>query len=416
MKLLHYTTRSFFISMMFILALTGTLLYVMLRELVEEEMLEQLDLQAQMIAEELHRGKTVSYPLVEITPITPGTAGTTVVGDTLIYDYLLKHDEDYKYLKTDKQVGDDAYRIMVMTTYIGWNNYSRTIFIFLSGAAFLFILAGVFLNLVLNRRLWAPFFFNLRQLNAYSLSRDEAVVFKTSAVNEFSEMTETLEKLTERSRREYRALREFTENAAHEIQTPLGIIQSKLDRLSQMQQVDENISSLIVQARAAVERLRRVNKSLLLLAKLDNNTYAEKETVRADELIQQQYGHMEELFDGKNIAVTLQLQMLQTRCNRYLAEVLISNLFANALHYTPESGAFTVSTSVHTLVFENTGAAITFAPEELFDRFKKGDQHSQSTGLGLSIVKQICVVNGWDIEYHYAEGKHCFTIRVEKLL
>lgn len=413
MKLLHYTTRSFFISMMLILALTGALLYVMLRELVEEEMLEQLDLQAQMIAEELHRGKAINYPLVEITRITPDAVRKPIVGDTLIYDYLLKHDEDYKYLITDKQPGRDAYRIKVMTTYIGWSNYSKTIFIFLSGAAFLFILAGVFLNLVLNKRLWAPFFFNLRQLNTYSLSRDETVPFKASPINEFSEMREALEKLTERSRREYRALREFTENASHEIQTPLGIIQSKLDRLSQMQQVDENISALIVQARTAVERLRRVNKSLLLLAKLDNNAYAEKELVRADELVQQQYEDMEELFAGKKITVHLHLQPLRASCSRYLAEVLISNLFANALHYTPEGGAFTISVDGHTLVFENTGAALTFAPEELFDRFKKGSQHSQSTGLGLAIVKQICVVNDWCIHYQYRQGRHLFAICLE---
>lgn len=414
MKLLHYTTRSFFISMMLILALTGALLYVMLRELVEEEMLEQLDLQAQMIAEELHRGKAISYPLVEITRITPEVVRKPIVGDTLVYDYLLKQDEDYKYLLTDKQAGGDAYRIKVMTTYIGWSNYSKTIFIFLSGAAFLFILAGVLLNQVLNRRLWAPFFFNLRQLNTYSLSRDEAVPFKSSPITEFSEMTETLEKLTERSRREYRALREFTENASHEIQTPLGIIQSKLDRLSQMQQVDENISTLIVQARTAVERLRRVNRSLLLLAKLDNNAYAQKERVQADELVRQQYEHMEELFEGRKVTVILHLQPVQTSCNRYLAEVLVSNLFANALHYTPESGVFMVSVAAGMLIFENTGPALTFPPEELFDRFKKGDQHSQSTGLGLSIIKQICVVNSWDIQYHYQEGRHRFCIQLEK--
>lgn len=410
MKLLHFTTRNFLISSLVILLLTGILLYFVIRTLVEKEMIEQLDLQADMIADELKEGRTIKYPLVDIQELQPGSnVRMRETGDSLIYDHVGKDYEDYKYLRVVKQAGTSAYRITVMLTYIGWNKYYQVIFTLLGGAGIVLVFAGVLFNYRLSRKLWAPFFFNLKQLKSYSLSRPEKVHFEDSAITEFSEMKISLVELTERSRREYLALREFTENASHEIQTPLGIVQSKLDRISQMQ-IDEEMAIYIVQAKAAVERLRKVNKGLLLLAKLENNAYADKEALELGTLVSQLFDQMEELFLSRGIKVTLYPLNVVITANRFLMEMLLSNLFANALHHTPQNGHFEVQAEATFLRFTNSGPALTFPAEQLFDRFKKGNQHSQSTGLGLSIVQQICFLNGWRITYQYETGRHIFTI------
>ena len=409
MKLLVYTSRNFLISTIIVLSSTGTILYFVLKTLIENEMLEQLDLQANMIVSELARGEQINYPLVEINKIGQISKTPKITGDTLVFDYVTKEQEDYKYLKVEKMVGEQPYRVKVMITYIGWHKYYQVIFFLLSIAAILMALAGVLLNYVLSKKLWKPFFFNLKQLNSYTLSRPERVHFEPSHIREFNELRNALEALTERSRREYLALKEFTENASHEMQTPLGIIQSKLDRMTQMA-VNEHMANYIVQSKSAVERLRRTIKGLLFLAKLENDSYADKDAVSVGEVLRMQFGQMEELFIGKNIIVDLKIEEVEIVVNRYLLEAVVSNLFANALHYTPQGGRLNVVLHKNEMIFINTGLPLTFASELIFDRFKKGEQHSQSTGLGLAIVRQICMLNGWKIAYNYSSGSHSFRI------
>lgn len=411
MKLLHHSTRNFFVATLAILTIAGVALYLVLRGLVEEETYEQLDLQANMIAEELKKGNAVHYPLVEVVKVQPPYGASRIKGDTLIRDFGQRSHvkEDYQFLTVLKQVGQDKYRITVMTTFIGWDQYYKTIFKLLFLSAVLFGVAGIGLNYFYNRRVWRPFFYNLRALRHYSVSADLPVSFLTSDITEFAEMQRTLEDLIERSRREYTALREFTENASHEIQTPLGIIQSKLDRMSQMN-VGEEMARYIVQAKEGVDRLRRMNKSLLLLAKLDNNAYTDTENIAMQQLVAEHLEQMEDLFMGKKLTVAADIQPFTVRANRYLADVLVSNLLVNTLHYTPDGGSVRVVTRPHSLVVSNDGPPLSFAAEQLFDRFKKGEQHSLSTGLGLSIVKQICLLNKWTVRYTYVGGKHVFTI------
>ncbi|WP_164974138.1 sensor histidine kinase [Filimonas effusa] len=413
MKLLVYTSRNFLISTIIVLSSTGTILYFVLKTLIENEMLEQLDLQADMIVNELAQGRYVNYPLVEIDKINRISETPKITGDTLVFDYVTKEHEDFKYLKVERKIGSQPYRIKVMIIYIGWHKYYQVIFFLLSIAAVLMALAGVLLNYVLSKKLWKPFFFNLKQLNSYTLSRPGRVHFEPSHIREFNELRYALEELTERSRREYLALKEFAENASHEMQTPLGIIQSKLDRMTQMV-VDADMAGYIVQSKAAVERLRRTIKGLLFLAKLENDSYADKESVSVGYMLRSQFGQMEELFWGKNIMVDLRIEEAEIVVNRFLLETVVSNLLANALHYTPRDGRLNVVLHENEMIFINTGLPLTFPPELIFDRFKKGEQHSQSTGLGLAIVRQICMLNGWKINYSYSSGNHSFKIALQQ--
>jgi len=408
-KLLYKTTLNFFPAMAFILAVAGLSLYLLLRQEVTDEINEQLELQVEMIEEELAAGRNINFPLASVSEMPFSSAVSKRLGDTLIYDRLQDKKEGYYYLTITKKINQRNYRIMVMTSYIGWERYYKTIFISFLAVAFGITLMGVLLNYYSNHNLWKPFFLNLENLKQFSVSSSQPLQWHDSSVTEFKELQQSLRELTERSRREYFALREFTENASHEIQTPLGIIQSKLDRMSQLE-VSEEMARYIVQAKSGVERLTKMNKNLLLLAKLDNEAFIEKQPIELKELLRKHLEQMDDLFIARKITLVINMTSLTVFANQYLCEVLLSNLLSNALRYSFSPSEVSIVLTSNQLIITNPGERLDFPEQGLFDRFTKGLSHTQGTGLGLAIVRQICVLNSWTISYLYQKGCHSFKV------
>ena len=409
MKLLQRSLRYNIIITVISLAVAGTLMYYLLKKEIIEEMREQLEYQVEEIHRSLESGHAVSYPLVEVEKVDDRVAAYAIFRDTLIYDPLQHKAEDYYYLLSVKKNSTGNYKIRVMTTYIGWHEYSSTIFTMLFFTAVLLTLLNVVGGYFFNKRIWSPFFYNLDKLKNFSVSSDEPISLQSSTVVEFKELQKSLQDLADRSQKEYKALREFTENASHEMQTPLGIIQSKLDRMSQVE-VNEEIAGYIVQAKSGVERLKKLNKSLLLLAKLDNNAYPDKTEIFLDALLKKQLELLEELLAGNGITAMVNIEQVKVHANLFLTEVMLSNLLSNAIRYTAPASTIFISLSAGRLQVSNPGPRLDFGEELLFQRFRKSSQNIQATGLGLSIVYQICQLSGWKISYRYREDNHVFTV------
>jgi signal transduction histidine kinase len=271
--------------------------------------------------------------------------------------------------------------------------------------------AGVVVNYFLSRQIWQPFFQNLKALKNYSLG-DPEIALAESPISEFKEMQMALQSMTNRSRREYLSLREFTENASHEIQTPLSIVRAKLERMTQLP-VTEELATYIVQAKSSVDRLSRINKDLLLLVKLENGVFPGNTQLNLEKVIERQIAQMEEMYQNRDIHLeTFFSVSLSVFCNEELIDILIGNLLANALHYTPAGGSVVVQSRGNGFVIRNTGKPLPFPGEHIFDRFKKSNAHAMSNGLGLSIVQQIILLHHWTISYSYDNGWHVFDIRV----
>ncbi|WP_158607137.1 sensor histidine kinase [Pontibacter oryzae] len=408
MKLLHKTTLLYLLATTLILVAAGVTLMLVLRGLVDDEIDEELRLQYDLIVEQIRGGELPNVPLTTIAQVSQGPTAE-LFGDSLVYDRVQHLHEEYKYLRKTSTINGQNYQIMVMDAHVGWQEFFRTIFlVFLVMAASL-VLAGAIINYLAARSIWRPFFQNLNILKQFSVSAPQPMQLQKSSIREFEELREVLEEMTHKSWQEFSSLREFTENASHETQTPLAIIRSKLDRLSQYP-VSEEMAEHIVHAKSGVDRLSRMNKSLLLLAKLDNNAFTDKQELNLCEKLQEQAGQMEELFTLRNITLELSCERVRMRANTYLCEVLISNLLANAVHYTPEGGTVSGALTKDKLVFRNTGQPIGLDSAQLFKRFRKGQQSNHSTGLGLAIVQQICQVHGWRVNYGYQTGWHTFTI------
>jgi len=369
-----------------------------------------LELQTNMVAEEIHMGKNVAFPLVNITEGNESLMKLPkVFKDTLIYDKVQKVTEGYYYFSESRKINGRPYRIMVMTTYIGWDNYSKTIiYIFLSIAALLIIL-GTLVNYFISRRIWKPFLINLKRMQGYSVSSKEELELTLTDVKEFKEMNKVLIDLAARGKKEYTALKEFTENASHEIQTPLSILKTRLESISQ-QPLTVDLARLLNDAKQATIRLSKVNKGLLLLAKLENNAFTDVQWVSLQDVLKRNLDLMEDLFEHKGLHVEQLIQNKLVYASSFLMEILVSNLLTNALSYATAKAKIIITLSEQTLEISNEGEPLSFPVSKLFTRFGKGAAGNKGNGLGLSIVKQICKINNWQVNYHYNNSMHHFSI------
>lgn len=410
MKLLSRTIINYFWLTIGVLLVTGFLLFGFLYIQVYEEIKEQLQLQEVMVSKEISAGRQVNFPLVKINPVpTEVLMVNPVFKDTLIYDQIQKKKEGYYLLRQPRLINGQVYLIEVMTTHIGWSGYSRTILYIFILIAVSIVLVGSIINYFSNRKMLSPFFQNLERLKAYSISANEKLELVRSNIDEFKEFNQVIEGLTERAGIEYRTLKEFTENASHEIQTPLSIVRTRLESMSQ-QPVDDTMARFISDAKAAIGRLSKVNKGLLLLAKIENQIFPDEVALDLKTIITQQVEQREDIILHKHIKLKLNLFPCTVKASPSLMEVLISNLLSNMLDYSSPESVANISLDNHALVFSNQAPPLDFEESKLFVRFGKNRPGYTGNGLGLPIVKQICKRYQWDIVYRFAEELHSFKI------
>jgi signal transduction histidine kinase len=210
---------------------------------------------------------------------------------------------------------------------------------------------------------------------------------------------------------DYQSLKEFTENASHEIQTPISIVKGKLELLLDGN-LDNDQKKLVEDASKGLNNLSKLGKTLTLLAKIDNQEFERKETVDVSNTLLDLLEEYEELIYLKGLNLTHKIEAdVDWKIHPVLLEILITNLLNNAIkHNLSEGGFIKVYLEKNQLIIENSGKALNFPTELLFARFKKGNQSSSSLGLGLAIIQKICMVSALKINYLNKEQLHQNTI------
>jgi two-component system OmpR family sensor kinase len=268
---------------------------------------------------------------------------------------------------------------------------------------------------LISKYILAPFKRTMRAIQSFDLKQKETLRLPGTQTSEFRELNEFLVKMTEKAREDYQSLKEFTENASHELQTPTAIIRGKLDLLMESDIRDEQ-AILIAEMQNALERLSRIHSSLTLLTKLENKEYQAKEPVCISNLARETLASFDELIQMKSLVLETQIEKaVYIPLHLSLADLLLTNLISNAIRHndTPGGGApgcIRVNLSKEGLVIVNTGKEPSIPTPELFERFKKGNSGSDSIGIGLAIVRQICDLSHFDILYQYSGGLHILAV------
>ena len=273
----------------------------------------------------------------------------------------------------------------------------------------------IFVNYFISKSIWIPFNKTLENLKNFDIGKDEPLVLTETRIHEFKLLNKTLDRMAKKMRRDYFNLKEFNENASHEMQTPLAIIKSKLELLIQGEGLDEEQIGMINSVYEASTRMSRLNQGLLLISKIDNNQFHHTEKVDLQKIMKKTLEHFEEIINLKKIRIIHHFNT--TACpqmNPVLAEILISNLISNSIRHNIEEGEILINMNSEGFEITNTGHPTTIPPDELFRRFRKSERTSDSVGLGLAIVKKIVQLYQFDIKYEVKENIHQIKLNINR--
>jgi signal transduction histidine kinase len=248
-----------------------------------------------------------------------------------------------------------------------------------------------------------------------------------SPYREFRRLTQAVNSVLDQFQRNGEVQRNFCEIAAHEMKTPLTILQGNLEVALMKARTVEEYHEVLLNNLQQVERLIALTRPLLTLAKFTSSRPPVSLVPLALEpLIQDIIDELILLADDRQITLTFEAQPVPSVLGdaQWLKQALI-NLLDNALRYTPSGGAVTVRLQPVgrevTVAVEDTGHGI--EPEHiphLFERFYRTDwaraKDAAGTGLGLPIVKEIMEAHSGSISVTSQVLKgSVFTLRLPAL-
>ncbi|ADV45128.1 HAMP domain-containing sensor histidine kinase [Bacteroides helcogenes] len=276
-------------------------------------------------------------------------------------------------------------------------------------------IAIVLMMRFISRRLWIPFDETLKVMEHFHLEDGTLPTLPGSDIKEFDRLNRALNRLMDNSLKSYCMQKEFTENASHELQTPLAVFQSKLDLLLQQPNLTEEQADCIQNLYQTSARLTRLNRNLLLLAKIENSQYKQQDNINVTELLNHLLPTLQDLAQDISIRHSFAEPPLIVQGNTTLFESLAYNLFVNAVrHNKPSGGSINIYLIGDELTVSNTSSETALDSHLIFNRFYRPSEKIKGNGLGLSIVKAICDYHGWKIRYDYEDGQHLFTVKMRE--
>jgi len=412
-KLFQETRKTYLLYSLAIFIISSTAIYFTLKKLVSKKQDENLLWDQKIIARKIK----YDYPLpifeVEDFPSKASIKDTLYFKDTLIYQVIDNKEkyELYRQLTSVEVLQGTTYRIITRSSVVRNQDFIFVITVSVGIVVLLLIVAVYFVNTIIMRRVWLPFYDNLEILKNFSVETNKPIHLQESNIDEFQELNISLTKLTSKINSDFNNLKEFTENASHEMQTPLAIMQSKSEVLLQSENLSPEQVSQIRVIYQSVQRLSKLNKTLLLLSKIENRQFKDLEAINVNEIIEKHLEIFDDFIENKHLTVQTKSTLeVEIQANLMLFEMVISNLISNAIKHNIEGGSIEILTTNLFISVSNSGAPPKLSSNSLFERFKKESKATNSFGLGLAIVKKICDNNRWKISHSYVENQHNISI------
>ncbi|HEY6143605.1 MAG TPA: HAMP domain-containing sensor histidine kinase [Flavobacterium sp.] len=416
-KLLNKTTNSFLTFAIIILMISAPLFYFISMKLYVYETDEVLDFHKGAFIKESHTNFTQKdinawnkYNHDVIIVADMGVTKDSIVGK-MLFDSIANEKEPFRILYAPVDINGKKYTYIEKINLVEMEGMVINI-----AAMFLFIIIMLLIGIIWisktsAAKIWRPFYNTLHQIQDFEIDKNKPPHFIPTDINEFNQLNKSLEQLIEKNTVIYKSQREFVENAAHELQTPLALFQTKIDTLLQLELNKEQLS-VLSSLNNDVSRLNRLNKNLLLLSKIDNESYLEKSAIVLNNYIEKHLDFFTEQAKAKNISIVTEFtSTLSINGNPTLTEVLINNLFLNAIRHNEKNGKIIIRIENNLLTFLNTGQSTPLVIDKLFNRFSKINPSSQGNGLGLAIIKKIAEINQWEISYTFENELHSFSVK-----
>ncbi|MEZ0539428.1 type IX secretion system histidine kinase PorY [Fibrella arboris] len=418
MSLLRKTLLYLFLVAVPVAIVGGWLFHTLIYRGIRYEVDEQLTSDLAYVNNQLtaagtspSHGQYLGDPHITIRPTRQPM--TPTFRDTMDYDQREKERIPVRELRATTQVGNQTYLVTVKQAMGEFGEIARLLSASIIVAFLLLMGFLVGLNSWVSRRLWQPFYQLIDQLSTYRLDSRTPTTFADSTIDEFRQLRLALNTMSQNLHRQYTVQKEFTDHAAHEMQTPLAVVTTQLDQLLATEPLTGEQVTYLEQTQGSVRRLVQLNKSLLLLTKIDNNQYADQQPVNLSEIVEKQVRNLEAYARHRHLNWTS--DVAPNVCwpmSPYLAEVLFSNLVKNVLvHAQPNTETKVILTHSYVKTI-NEAPPLPFPAEQLFGRFVKNPARPESTGLGLALVWQIAHRYNQTVHYQYDAPTrlHTFTV------
>ncbi|MCX6152388.1 MAG: HAMP domain-containing sensor histidine kinase [Ignavibacteriales bacterium] len=415
MKLINKISYRLLINSFIMLVILAFFSFFLIDYILESEINDQLITTRNILVKnQLIQKQLVLSPIISIEKVNEGI-NNDVYKDTLIYDSNEHENEEFRELISYVKSSDGIFKIIVRSSLIEKEDLLLTILIIFLSVYLLFVVSLFVINKRSANKTLKPFYNALERIRSFSLSEKKLFTSEKSKIDEFNFLNEILQNLTEKIIKEYLQVKEFTDNASHEIQTPLAVIKSKLDLFIQKENLNEEQIELFRSIYNNVNKLIRLNKSLLLLTKIEGNQFSESTEIDLRKILEKEVEEIVELAQLNSI--TIEKEIISSpviSANEPLIVILIKNILTNSIKHNVKPGRIKLCLKENILFLENTGAELKENPERLFERFYKRVDSTESVGLGLAIVKQICLLYNFDISYKYRNGWHSISIQFIK--
>jgi signal transduction histidine kinase len=416
MKLITKASHIFLITCSIALVIGTFLGVIIFKRIMSDEATEHLLNQRLKVENYVLQNKQLPTNQFTLSDSLWFTSESSIKGyelkDTLFYNYIEAEPLMYRKISFGVVSNGNKYTASILKPMYETEDLTEAIVLTLFGIVLLIVSALFVTNYLISKRLWQPFHQTLESLSGFKITQRDSLVFAQTDVSEFNQLQEQLSDLTNKVRSDYQSLKSFTENASHELQTPLSVIGSNLEMLIQDENLTENQLKQISQLIDSLGKVSKLNQTLLLLTKIENRQFATTEKTDLSEVLENKLALLHTWVNHKSIDVkTVILPDVCIHISPYLLEILLNNILGNAIKYNTHNGKLNIHLSDDKLVIENLGAKPDYSTEEMFGRFRKGRSNGDSLGLGLAIVKQICETYQFEVSYNYTNDFHSLTIQ-----
>ncbi len=415
LKLLYLTSRNYLIIFLVLLILFFGVFYFILRFEVTQNIDEILSNKRNNIIE-MFKAKDGKIPIDELSftdfkiqPIT-GSRQSDVFMDTLIFEKTDEELDEYRKLTTSFEFKGQTYKLEIVKAHLEAVEIINTVVISLALIFLLMLAVFYFTTRFFSVKLWHPFYHTLDQLRNFEIEKSDKINLGESRIEEFNALNKSIEELTERTQNTFLNQKQFIENASHEMQTPLAVIQNQLEMWIGDSELTETQSEKIRMLMDSAQRLSKLNKTLLLLSKIENQQFFEVEQNNLKSLVEKILTYFEGQQEHLQIQVALSLKDVTVKANSTLLNMLITNLIKNAFLHNVNHGTVAINVTENNFEVTNSSAFDEIPRDKLFQRFFKQSSNKESWGLGLAIAKKICEINKWELFYSAKGNDHTFGV------
>lgn len=420
MKLTYRIALRLSLFLLPLMALWAVLFYFTMVDEINDEADDALDDYSEMIIVRmlagrelppLNSGSNNSYSIVPVDEAYVDTHPHINYYDAEVYIPEKEETEPARILTTIFQVDNGSYyELKVATPTFEKEDLLRAILYWVVLLYILLLITTLTLTMWVFHRSMRPLYALLQWLDHYTPGQKNAPVPNDTRIREFNKLNAAAQQAVDRVENVFEQQKQFIGNASHELQTPLAVLGTRIEWLLDHASLNEAETGELLKMQRSLGHIVRLNKTLLLLTKIENGQFPESSTIDMGQLIEEQAELFKEIYAGRSLSCSVNIREdFSVKMNESLASTLTSNLLKNAFVHTETGGHIAITVGTKQLSISNDGRQPLDA-EHIFDRFFQGEKKEGSTGLGLALVKAVCRYYGLRLEYQYIDGQHTFTV------